>query len=715
MERAMGYRELYAPYAQEVAERYPLVMERIAGIQEEETVQEPYRDYFRRTAAFITQMHKAEQEIAAGTFFQKSLKELKEWNYYAYADILPEGYEESYANPVYAVKRLGESYGRLLSMLYANIRNMIGYAMENAVYELTIYGELFVEIYNCFEDPAEVSPEEIQRILYWFFHDYSEVFVERSILRQVNTEDDFFARIIREADFGDLRYLYRYGHYISENELRVAEFLNRMPEEQIQAMADTWTEGYRIGFEVTRKDLSKKKTVEIYYPVGFERIVRAAFDNFEKLHLKPVIRRGENGRFGVTSTPANPQYDFDHKADAAAYLDKAYVERRLECLKNSWESHKALAALYAGPAVIETFGSEPFTPKSKAANYEYSEKQQKLNVYYANMAGQLLNQYIKGEERSFTIIAYPIPEIGEQFQEIFEKTVELNNLDYHLYQRMQQKLIDVLDQAESVRIRGRGENRTDLTVAIRPLEHPERETAFENCVADVNIPVGEVFTSPRLKGTNGILHVTQVYLGQLKYVDLELTFTDGMVTSYHCKNFASEAENQKFLKENLLFHHDSLPMGEFAIGTNTTAYRMGRDYDIGARLPILIAEKTGPHFAVGDTCYSHAEDTPVYNPDGKEIVSRDNEVSVLRRTDPDRAYFNCHTDITIPYDELDSIVAVTRDGRSLPVIENGRFVVEGTEELNGPLEEKYKPTLEEFYRNDNIKIDFASPRFWRGL
>lgn len=44
-------------------------------------------------------------------------------------------------------------------------------------------------------------------------------------------------------------------------------------------------------------------------------------------------------------------------------------------------------------------------------------------------------------------------------------------------------------------------------------------------------------------------------------------------------------------------------------------------------MPILIAEKMGPHFAVGDTCYSHAEDVKVYNPDGKEIVARENEVA----------------------------------------------------------------------------------------
>ncbi|MCR5755690.1 MAG: leucyl aminopeptidase, partial [Acetatifactor sp.] len=85
---------------------------------------------------------------------------------------------------------------------------------------------------------------------------------------------------------------------------------------------------------------------------------------------------------------------------------------------------------------------------------------------------------------------------------------------------------------------------------------------------------------------------------------------------------------------------------------------------------------------VGDTCYSHSEDVRVYNPDGKEIVAKDNEVSLLRDKDSSKAYFNCHTDITIPYDELGELSAVREDGTILPIIQNGRFVLAGTEELN---------------------------------
>ena len=113
-----------------------------------------------------------------------------------------------------------------------------------------------------------------------------------------------------------------------------------------------------------------------------------------------------------------------------------------------------------------------------------------------------------------------------------------------------------------------------------------------------------------------------------------------MVKDYSCDNFKEQDKNKAFFKENVLFNHDTLPIGEFAIGTNTTAYVMAGRYDILYKLPILIVEKMGPHFALGDTCYSRSEDVKVYNPDGKEIISRDNEVSVLRMSQPDKAYFN---------------------------------------------------------------------------
>ncbi|MBR5117003.1 MAG: leucyl aminopeptidase, partial [Lachnospiraceae bacterium] len=180
--------------------------------------------------------------------------------------------------------------------------------------------------------------------------------------------------------------------------------------------------------------------------------------------------------------------------------------------------------------------------------------------------------------------------------------------------------------------------------------------------------------------------VCSVALEGMRFRDLRLKLEDGMVTDYGCGNFDTEEEGKRFVEERILYHHKTLPIGEFAIGTNTTAYRVAQDYGIAEILPILIAEKMGPHFAFGDTCYSWEEDRAVYNPDGKEIIARENECSALRKEDPSRAYFECHTDITIPYEELGSITVLCKDGHEIPLLEDGRFVLPGTEVLNVPLD-----------------------------
>ena len=674
----MGYRELYQESNEQAAERFELVMERIAQIAEQTDVPEVYDDYFKKTAAFLLQLKEIVTEKENASTETKTMEALEQENKALYEDLFAENYATGYGNPAYAVEKLGEEYGQILSFLYAECRKHIRDAYCAKKMNVTIAAELFVEVYNFFEDTEGVDKQAVEQAIYWYFHDYSEIFIGESVREIVDAKEDFLYQIVMNSDLNDLRYLYQYGDYIGYNERKIAEFLNAMSEEEIQAMADTYTEGYRIGFISTGKDLSKKSTAQVRYPIGFERMVRAAVHNFEKMNLKVTMR--------AYGTSANKQYDYDHKEDKALYYDKAYVERRLEVMKTSFEELKKEANGQAGPAVIEVFGEIPFSPETKEQALRLNEKQQELSVYDMSMSGQLTNQYIIGEERSFTIIAYPVPEIGEQFNEIFAETVKINTLDYKLYQNMQQKIIDVLDQADRVHITGKNGNKTDLYVNIWKLADPEKESAFENCVADVNIPVGEVFTSPVLKGTTGKLFVSQVYLNDLKYLNLEMDFEDGVIKDYTCTNFEKEDECKKYIKQNVLMNHETLPMGEFAIGTNTTAYRMARDYNIADKLPILIAEKTGPHFAVGDTCYSHEEDMVTYNPDGKRIVARENDFSKLRAEDMGKAYFNCHTDITIPYDELDKITVIRKDGTTEDIISDGRFVLDGIEELNKPLD-----------------------------
>ncbi len=660
----------------------------------------PWKEYFTTVAKFLLLIEDTRQFLEQGKQATATLEELQQRNHALYEDILPENYENSFANPAYAVKMLGEEFGVLVSFLYTEMRSLIGFTYEGRLDELVIRMELFSEVYAAFvyeqqENHKLPTYAAIREILYWFVSDYADVAAEERVREMVCPENNFAAAILRTADFTDLRYLYAYGEYVGENELKMAEFMNSLPEETIHTMADTYTEGYRIGFEVTGKDLSRKSTVDVRYQLGFERMMRRALENFEKMGLQPVIYRAASSilynpsiyKNGFYSVSLNRQYEFDHKDDKALFLDKMYCSRKLEVMHTAFEKYKKEARGYAGPAVVETFGEKEFEPVNKPESLKMTDEQSALLVENRTQMGQLQRQYIIEEERSFTIIAFPIPEVGDCFEELFRETIQINTLGYKKYQRIQQTIIDALDQADHCEIKGCNGNHTDLKVNLWKLKNPAKETIFENCVADVNIPVGEVFTSPVLEGTNGVLHVTRVFLNGLEYKDLEITFENGKIQNYNCANFATEEENKAFIKENILFRHKTLPLGEFAIGTNTTAYVAAKKLGVESKMPILIAEKMGPHFAVGDTCYSHAEEVKVYNPDGKEIVARDNEVAALRSVNPSKAYFNCHTDITIPYDELAELTAVKKDGDRITIIQNGRFVLPGTEELNEPLQE----------------------------
>lgn len=678
----------------EVNERHILSIDRMKQILLEDTVEEPFRAYFQSVSAFLLELEAVRRNVEGDLWRSLDLDRIQDANKALYADILPGRYETSYANPAYAAEVLGQEFGPLLSFLYAEMRGGIPDVFENRLDYLTIKNELFIEIYNCFEGGL-LEYKSLKDIIYWYASDYCDVFLADRIEEQLYPEKSAAVDWILNADLDDERYLYRFGEYITENELGTARHLKSLPEETLQKMADVYTEGYRIGFINTGKDLSKKSVVSIRYCLGFERVVRLAIDNFKKMGLSTVIYRAassvitkkEQYKVGYYGAIANKQYEYDHRSDQALFMDKRYIERKLDVLKHVYEKNAEQAAGFAGPAVMEIFGEKPFAPEVKPQAPSYTEAQQKLTLLYDSKAGQITNQFIKGEERSFTIIAYPVPEIGKQYKAIFDDVIRINTLDAELYGRVQQTLIDALDQGTYVHITGKGNNRTDLKVQLYKLKNPEKETIFENCVADVNIPVGEVFTSPVLEGTEGILHVSKVYLNELQYLDLELTFKDGKITDYRCANFDDEESNKKYILENVLYNHPTLPLGEFAIGTNTTAYVTGKKYQIEDKLPILIAEKTGPHFAVGDTCYSWSEDIKVYNPNGKEIVARDNSISILRKEDVGKAYFHCHTDITIPYEELEEISVVTKEEKQIILLKDGRFVLPGTEVLNEPFDE----------------------------
>ena len=682
----INYAELLKKKNKDTERSYQTNLEKIGQIRSEtENSEDKFLKFAFTIADRILLMSEFEREYSENYYLEKTPEELHTFNQNIFSEILPGNYGKSYANPEYCEEIFGKELGVIFSTFYIEFRTFLSYSIKHQRFLMEKWSSCFLEFYELLKK-GETEKEPFLKITTRI---HKNPTTENQNIRFLeNYSQDFpgFRSLLMKADFADFRYLYQYGKYITENEIKTAEFFLNYPDEKIKELAVAMVKAFIRGYELARKDISQKETVNVYYNIGQEKLVRALVLELEKNDLKSLLNT-------VYSTPANRQYNYDHRFPVALFLDADVVSKNINLIKDAAEKCQEELQKFAGPFYFDKFGERPFDPKQKDACLKLSSEQQKLMQTMNIERSRILEKYISRSKTSFCIIGFPDPEIGENFEEIFEDTLAMNMIDTIHHEEIQQHIVDALDLAEYVHIKGKNGNLTDIRVKMWKLENPAKQTNFVNCGADVNIPVGEVFTSPQLTGTNGILHLKETFLKQLKFTDLKLTFKDGYVSEYSCRNFADEDKNKKYIEENLLFPHKTLPLGEFAIGTNTKAYVMAKKFDILPILPVLIVEKMGPHFAIGDTCFSWEEDFKVYNPiDNKEITARENERSILRKTDIQQAYTNCHTDITLPYEDLDFISAITKDGKKIDIIKDGRFVVPGTEELNVSLDEYDKIT-----------------------
>ncbi len=677
----VNYEELLQKRNKQIDESFQQNLQKIRKIREETRESEDkFMEFAFTIADRIIVLSELEREFSNKYYQEKTLGELKEFNLNYFSEILPQNYERSFANPEYAVKVFGKELGVIFSNFYLQFRIFLSLSIKNQRFMMEKWNTNFLEFYELMKERIRDKKPYIDISTKIHKNPTIDDQVFR-FLEFYSLEYPGFQSLLMNSDLSDLRYLYQYGKTITENEIKTAEFFLHYPEEKIRELAAAMVKAFIRGYELARKDISQKETVNVHYNIGQEKLARALVMELENNKLKALLNT-------VYTTPPNRQYTYDHRFPGALFLDEEFVEKQTDVIKNAAEKCREELLKFAGPFYFDKFGEKPFDPKQKDACLKLSPQQQKLMQKMNIERSKILDRYISRSKTSFCIIGFPSPEIGENFEKIFEDTLALNMIDTIHHEEIQQKIVDVLDLADYVHIKGKGGNLTDIKVKMQKLEDPSKHTNFVNCGADVNIPVGEVFTSPQLKGTNGILHLKETFLKQLKFTDLKLTFKEGYVSEYDCKNFEDAEQNKKYIQENLLFPHKILPLGEFAIGTNTQAYVMARKFDILPILPVLIVEKMGPHFAIGDTCFSWEEDFKVYNPiDNKEITARENEKSALRKTDIQQAYTNCHTDITLPYEDLDFISAITKDGEKIDIIRDGRFVVPGTEELNEPLDE----------------------------
>lgn len=649
------------------------------------TAQEPkrrelqeYYKLFHLLSGLILEAAEKEKILKPKYFSTRPFEMLQEENRRLFQDILPENYEASYANPSCSVKVFGDGFGQLMSFFYQRYQAYNYYAWLHLKFQMERSNRVFIEVF----EHLKKNPLDYPSLKEAVIADASQPRLE-DINWQIKQSFDpgfgFYHDILMKSDLSDPRYLFSYGRYINENEIQVAKFLAHYPRVRIKRLARQIVASFLQGFRRDNKERGQRDAVILVYPAGYEAIARQVVREMKKAGLKALVPQPRGCRF-------NEQYIYDHRFDEALYLDEEFVADMLRNYSQAAEERKNLLERFCGVIALDRFGDPPFFPQDKPEALKYSPEQLPLRQRLAAETTAIHERYCPRRKTSFTVISFPAPEIGSHFEQIFEDILEINLLDPRKHSRLQARIISVLDRADRVIIEGRDGNRTRMVVKLPPLADPHKQSNFVNCGADVNIPLGEVFTSPRLAGTSGRLHIDQAYLKGLKFKDLELEFRDGYIADYRCANFPDPLQNRKYIEENLLFPYKTLPLGEFAIGTNTLAYVLAKKHGIMELLPVLIIEKMGPHFAIGDTCFVREEDHPIFNPDGKEVVARENEKTSLRHQDRHQAYTQVHTDITLPYESIGRIAAIYANGRQVDIIRNGRFVLKGTEALNRPFD-----------------------------
>ena len=208
-------------------------MERIAEISVDAGVPAPYDAYFTEVATFIREAMTLLEEAEQGFLANASIEECEKRQEKFFGKLKEENYGESFLNPSYGVETLGEDLGGMLSMLYADLLSLVAAAYEQRVDLVCIWSELFVQIYGCFVEeiqeqgnPQRFSKESCQWIaknvkdtIYWFYHDYCEVFTPEPVVHMIDVSYDFLYNNIMFSDLSDNRYLYQFGLPVGENEI----------------------------------------------------------------------------------------------------------------------------------------------------------------------------------------------------------------------------------------------------------------------------------------------------------------------------------------------------------------------------------------------------------------------------------------------------------------------------------------------------------------
>ncbi len=585
-----------------------------------------------------------------------------------------DAYDSSFLNPSY-LQRIGICEPGLMSTIYQMYLQSIALAILNRPIFVWEKSMLLKKIEDFFQDKdLDALYQSIAEINLSIM----EMRLEQEASESVDP-NNLFKDILLASNAENLNWMARYAKPISDFDQKLVQHWFSLDKKKLEHIANHIVDAFFHGFISQSRSIQGRTNIRMHYCIGQEALAKEVYLAFINKGYEPILLEPASNSYPDA-------YSIDHSFDTMFQLYVSDNEKLKAFFEQSAQKYQDQAKNTCGFVRISSFGKTPNVQRSPHAFTPPKElKAQYLD--YVSHARDIESQILKPDHLSFCSVAFPDFHVGENFPEIFTKFITINTRESAPFEKIQQDFIDILDTADSVHILGAGQNQTDIRIALQALADSDTQSNFLNCGGDLNIPHGEIFTTPQLSGTNGVYYINEIFIKGNYYKNLYLKFEDGRVSDYHCANFTDDGDNRKYVLEHLLQGHDSIAMGEFAIGTNTEVYQIAKKHNIFAKLPILIAEKMGPHIAIGDPCFARGEDSPVYNLwNSKEMTARANEITCNRLLNK-HCYFNMHTDITLPYDEIQELSAYKNGKLICTFIKDGKFVPDFAAALNANITE----------------------------
>lgn len=275
------------------------------------------------------------------------------------------------------------------------------------------------------------------------------------------------------------------------------------------------------------------------------------------IHYSTDLQKGEKiliENFGVQKELVKALVEEAYKAEALPFVSLKEHEVNRSLLKGATTQQQEMTAKFEAYVMKEM---DAYIGLRAGDNInELSDVPSDKMSLHQQTVGTDVHRKIRVPKTKWVVLRYPsssMAQLAKMSTDSFEDFYfNVCNLDYQKMDRAMVALVEKMNKTDNVRITGDG---TDISFSIKDIPAIK-------CAGRLNIPDGEVYTSPVKDSVNGVItyNTASPYQGTT-FENIQLTFENGKIV---------KATSNDTKKINEIFDTDegARYIGEFAIGVN---------------------------------------------------------------------------------------------------------------------------------------------------